>query len=230
MEFHMRSAALVTACALLLAADNPLDGDKFLQKADEKYDQAAKRAQDAYAKALGEALDTRLKTYRGILAAATKAGDFDRATAVKARINELEQAGADTGTPGKKKSKARPTDTVKFGKHEYALIAGPATWHVAKAKCEEMGGHLAIINGAEEADFVKRLCGTRGSWVGATDELEEGDWRWVDGSAVDKAFIGTWFVDNDRDLEHCLTYWAPTSRWEGGVGSSRYPFVCEWDD
>ena len=85
----MRRIVLAVLPILLIAAD-PLEGDKFLEKADEKFDQTAERADLAHAKAMGEAYEARLRTYRGILTAATKAGNFDRATAVKARIQEIE--------------------------------------------------------------------------------------------------------------------------------------------
>src|SRR3569623_885808 len=83
-------ACVSLAILVLLAADNPLEGDKFLEKADEKFYNAATLAQEAYAKAMAQTFETRLKTYKSILAAATKAGDFDRATAVKIRIEEIE--------------------------------------------------------------------------------------------------------------------------------------------
>ncbi|HVV99784.1 MAG TPA: C-type lectin domain-containing protein, partial [Planctomycetaceae bacterium] len=147
----MRRSLLAILSLLLIAAD-PLEGDKFLEKADEKFEQAVDRTQQAFAKSMKEAYETRLKTYRSILAAATKAGDFDRATAVKAKIEEIEAERDEIGEApaGKKKATKIPRDALAFGGHHYLIVDEQRTWHVAKRRCEEMGGHLATINTPEE--------------------------------------------------------------------------------
>jgi len=97
--------------ALLIGAD-ALDGDKFLEKADERFEQGLERAQESYQKAARDAYETRLKTYRSILAAATKAGDFDRATAVKTRILEIEAEQAQIGDRPSGRSTKRPKERL----------------------------------------------------------------------------------------------------------------------
>ena len=215
---------------LLLAADHPLEGDKFLQKADEKFEQAVTRAQESYAKTAGDAFETRLKTYRSILAAATKSGDFDRATAVKERIAEIEaERGAlGAGAADKKKAaKAKaPKDAVRFGNHAFLLIKDPATWHIARKRCEEQGGHLAILRTPEELEFGMDICkagGIKSAWVGATDELAEGKWKWVDGS--DAAITGS-AIDNSGGVEHYAQVYVDVGF--DDTNTQRRAYICEW--
>ena len=207
---------------VLIAADNPLEGDKFLQKANEKFDQLATRAQDAYAKTMSEAYETKLKTYRSILAAATKAGNFDRARAVKLRIEQLKTELSEfaVGTPGKRPK--IPKNAVKLGTHHYLLVTDPATWHVARRKCQEMGGHLATLETEEELRFIDSLNITASAWFGASDEIEEGRWIWLNGEKV--AFP----IVTSGGSDHFLLL-VDGKNWEDGSAGSRLPFVCEWD-
>ena len=224
------------AILLLLAADNPLEGDKFLQKADEKFEQSMTRAQESFAKLAGEAFETRLKTYRTILAAATKAGDFDRATAVKNHIADIEAERDEVvaALPGKKKAPKIPREAVKFGGHHYLLVNEPSTWHVALRKCEQRGGHIATAADADEEAFLLGLCkeANQALWLGASDEENEGDWRWIDGTPLKSQ--NTEFDNNriglDVGIEHHLFYWPQKGRFADAVAAVRFPFLCEWDE
>ncbi|MHC4253655.1 MAG: protein kinase domain-containing protein, partial [Planctomycetota bacterium] len=50
-----------------------------------------------------------------------------------------------------------PADAAKFGGHWYKLFPEPTTWHDAKRRCEEAGGHLVTITSKEENDLVVSL-------------------------------------------------------------------------
>ena len=79
---------------------------------------------------------------------ATKAGNFDRARAIKSRIDAFE---AGVGNP-------RPKDVVNHAGHEYAVNPVAVTWHTAKRNCEVMGGHLACAETPQENAFLLALC------------------------------------------------------------------------
>jgi thiol-disulfide isomerase/thioredoxin len=66
--------------------------------------------------------------------------------------------------------------------HDYQRIDVPMTWQEAKEYCERHGGHLATATSAEENQFIYENFGSdHVCWLGATDEENEGTWKWVTG-------------------------------------------------
>jgi hypothetical protein len=86
----------VLTLALIAADTDPLATDKALQKADERYTAAVAKAQEDFNVLKAKENEKRLKAYKTALESATRAGNFDKATALKARIAEYEQ---ETETP-----------------------------------------------------------------------------------------------------------------------------------
>ncbi|MFN0055066.1 MAG: protein kinase domain-containing protein [Planctomycetales bacterium] len=121
-------------------------------------------------------------------------------------------------------------------------VTEKSTWQVAKTACEKRGGRLAIVRDDDENAFLVSLLKAQGlaiALLGATDEKQEGQWRWVDGAKMEFA---NWYNDgkiqqpNNRtakgEPEHYLAidamrdgkWWdipAAIDPWGG--------FVCEWD-
>ena len=184
---------------------------KRLESSEAAYQAAVQKADNARFYAIQKASQDRVKALKSALTEATKSGDFDSATELKARITAAEAAGG---------VRQKPKDTVKFGGHEYALIKDPVTWHTAKRRCEEMGGHLATIESQAENDGLLALCRASKQcvWIGATDEAVEGTWAWLNGTPVTIAFNH----DNAGDAEHCLTFHFELNRWEDGPAGARF--------
>jgi hypothetical protein len=237
-------ARLSATCLILLISGVPATAEDpfLLQSVEEKYSSDVAKADAAVAKVEAESVKAkkiagaeRLKAYKDRLVEVTKSGDFNKALAVKARVDQLEKqpeaetekagdsVGASIGSETAKRS--RPKDTVRFNGHTYAFIrTEKVTWHVAKRRCEEMGGHLVCVNSVKEEQFVMQLCGTTHAWVGATDEEEEGKWYNVDGS---NAIFSKAAVDNSNGMEHWLC-WDGT-KFNDWFSGGRCAYVCEWN-
>lgn len=216
------SLMAVAAFSMSLAAAPPakIAVDSELKVLEDNFSAAADRIERDSRRQKAQASDKRLEGYRAALKTATKAGDFDKATRVKARIVELESM-----QPGQRA--VRPKETLRFKGHTYAIIKDPSTWHVAKRKCEEMGGHLAVFDTAAESEFLKNLCRNPRitAWVGGTDEEIEGDWRWVTGEKITLPFRH----DNFHEREHSMCFYGEMNDWEDLCGDARIWFICEWE-
>lgn len=100
-----------------------------------------------------------------------------------------------------------PADARTFNGHSYKFFPEQLSWKEAKARCESMGGRLAMVESPEENAFVAGLVSAAGkvdAWIGATDEGSEGQWRWVDGHLMTWT---NWFKDqkqpnNKGGVEH----------------------------
>lgn len=220
-----------TATPAVPAATVPEISPFLLPSVEVKYASESTKADAITAKAEAEAAklrklaaEVRIKAYKDKLAEITKTGDFDKAQQVKARITQLENE--PEGESHKPSKRPRPKDTVKFGGHVYALIKEPATWHVAKQRCEEMGGHLATLETEKEIAFAADLAKKSGLnvWIGITKE--EGSWKWVTG---DSAHIPGVAIDNANDIEHHIHWSAGINNWNDGPAGWKYPCICEWD-
>lgn len=135
--------------------------------------------------------------------------------------------------------------------HWYQRFDETMTWHNAKSHCESLGGHLATITSQQENDFVyNNLASTSPhiSWLGATDEAQEGIWKWVTGEGWNYT---NWYPDEPNNFcgEHYLHFTAGNNFWElptngwndlqtgnnGGIicGERSGPWfatstICEW--
>lgn len=71
------------------------------------------------------------------------------------------------------------TSQNNYNGHSYYRSTGSMTWTAAKTACENMGGHLVTVTTAAENNFIFNLWPS--GWIGLTDEVTEGQWRWVTG-------------------------------------------------
>ncbi len=118
----------------------------------------------------------------------------------------------------------------------------PIGWGPAKAAAESAtpplgfgSGHLVTISDQAENSFVARTFLQASAWIGFTDELVEGEWRWID------ATPGIW-QDPDNfvnPVQTAFTNWAagePNNQIDAGkpngedYGLMYYSPVGEWND
>ncbi|MBQ3571949.1 MAG: InlB B-repeat-containing protein [Clostridia bacterium] len=115
---------------------------------------------------------------------------------------------------------------VEANGHKYEWFEGEVTWEEAKAYCESLGGHLATVTSAEEQKIIEQLDSRY--WLGATDELTEGEWRWITGEPWEYT---NWRVGepNGAESENYLEVWGDIWNDMANDDSNQYGFICEWD-
>ncbi|XP_062865235.1 uncharacterized protein LOC134327083 [Trichomycterus rosablanca] len=115
----------------------------------------------------------------------------------------------------------------EFGTSYYYISTVVKTWAESRQYCRERGADLVIINSREEQEFMKNL--NIDTWIGLSDKLSEGGWKWVDGSALTTEF---WMngEPNNAGNEDCAVLnvlsGAPNN-WNDVSCSSRNKLICE---
>jgi len=126
-----------------------------------------------------------------------------------------------------------PADAVVLGDRSFKIFREDISWHEAKQRCEAMGGRLAVVKDSETREFLQQLKGGQRLWLGATDEHSEGDWRWLDGSAVESDGWAGNQPFNLMGLEHYMEMGPKGTFNDVAVGGPTEKFringfICEW--
>ncbi|MDP6525971.1 MAG: protein kinase [Kiritimatiellia bacterium] len=187
---------------------------------------------------------------------------YQRADGIVSDIEALASAGVIPGTGGRKPSRFSPViltvivsaavlaalfggarflskepppqDVIVFGNHFYKVFYENTTWHDARRRCERMGGRLAIVESKAEDEFLAAISRSH-VWIGATDEDEEGQWKWLDGSEL---AYSNWDADepNNAPGRAAGTYEdylmiSKYAKWNDLSLDSEIikGFICEWD-
>ncbi|XP_062574145.1 C-type lectin domain family 17, member A-like [Saccostrea cucullata] len=83
-------------------------------------------------------------------------------------------------------------------------------WTAAEDFCRNLSSYLTNINDESENQFLKKQLNLHGNtadfWVGATDAISEGGWRWMPG--FDPIGYNDWMPgqpndDHDQDCMQC---------------------------
>ena len=123
-----------------------------------------------------------------------------------------------------------PEDAVTFNGHSYKLYNVALSWHDAKRRCDEMGGHLVVVETPEEQQFVQAMMPDAAAfrWMGGTDEHREGDWLWLNGS---EARYANWngYEPSRRDGGHYLAM-DQYGTWHDLPTATLSAYTCEWPD
>lgn len=89
--------------------------------------------------------------------------------------------------------------------HWYQRIDSNMSWQDAKTYADGLGGYLATITSQNEQDFIWSNLGATIDdfiWLGGTDEVVEGTWKWVTGETF---WIG---LANGYPVDNAYTNWA----------------------
>lgn len=115
---------------------------------------------------------------------------------------------------------------LKFNnKCYYASEKGTTkTWEDSRKDCLQRGADLAIPTTNDELDFVAKLYSR--AWIGLSDTLEEGKWRWVDGTHLSGS--GFWVSGEPNSAsEHCVELYDSNGKWNDAYCSITNPWICE---
>ncbi len=133
-------------------------------------------------------------------------------------------------------SQAASGDANHFNGKSYKVIYRKCSWADAKSECEKLGGQLVVIHDQATQDFVKSIAGGKVLWLGATDDLNEGTWKWVDGTEMKFKPFAPHQPDNARGNENHLLMWPDgkwndaANMWENVLAYKPVGYICEWGE
>ena len=118
--------------------------------------------------------------------------------------------------------------SLAAGETSFQVIEKTLTWHQAKADAEALGGRLAVFPTGDRHDRV--IAEVRGAysdtfWIGLTDEVQEGVWRWMDGSILTYSRWNLGEPTNLGNEDYTMVY-AENTWNDAGAGSSM-PYLLE---
>lgn len=193
--------------------ENPQGPDPLLEFPWRFKSKKALDARSAYSDSIRSAKAKLLTDLDVALKDAVRQSDIDEAVRLREAVAGINRRG--------------PTDAASLGSHKYKLIKEQLTWHQAKGYCEARGGYLACIHSPNEDLFIRRMIGDAMVWLGATDEMQEGRWRWINHEPFIYASWKRSEPNNDRGVQHYAA--CAKDGWDDGDGGWRLWFVCEWD-
>jgi hypothetical protein len=133
-----------------------------------------------------------------------------------------------------------------YGGHAYRFCKAGKSFADARAACVASGMKLVRLEDAAENQWVFDVTAAEGLtaiWIGASDSVSEGDWRWVDGTAfwtginaaaggkavggLFSAWDGVTAEPNQNGDEDCAGYWRPRPTWSDLTCTDLNSYVCE---
>ena len=117
------------------------------------------------------------------------------------------------------------TNQQNYNGHSYYRSTGSATWTTARTNCSNMGGHLVTITTSGEQSFLFGLWPS--GWIGLTDEVTEGTWRWVTGETYSYKNWNSGEPNNSGNEDY--VQFVSNGRWNDLNNNSSLPYVLEFE-
>ena len=117
------------------------------------------------------------------------------------------------------------TNQQNYNGHSYYRSTGSATWTTARTNCSNMGGHLVTITTSGEQSFLFGLWPS--GWIGLTDEVSEGTWRWVTGETYSYKNWNSGEPNNSGNEDY--VQFVSNGRWNDLNNNSSLPYVLEFE-
>jgi len=123
--------------------------------------------------------------------------------------------------------------------HWYLLLSQERSWRTAHEYCRGMGAHLVTISDESENQFVFGISSQ--VWLGASDEEQEGVWKWITGEPM---IYTNWAEPEPNNCAepncqpgHFAVFFENTPQWvvveqrqDNDTPALELPFICEWDE
>lgn len=116
------------------------------------------------------------------------------------------------------------TSQQNYNGHSYYRSTGSMTWTDARQACANMGGYLVTVTTLAENNFLFNLWPN--GWIGLTDEVVEGQWRWVTGEPFTWANWNSGEPNNAGNEDYIQ--FVGGGRWND-LPNVSLPYVLEFD-
>lgn len=127
---------------------------------------------------------------------------------------------------------------VVFNGHRYRLVEEHLSWDDAKKRCEEMGGHLLVIDDRNEQEFIQsalrkfreanqKLPEGTDVWMGLYKNKEK---KWMAVTGKEQVYT-KWYVLEPRDWFTHTRFSIVHESWITGEPTRKEKtfFICEWE-
>ncbi len=114
-----------------------------------------------------------------------------------------------------------------FNGHTYFMSNNSSTWAGANTAAQSVGAHLVTLTSLAESDF---LPGTPRFYIGLTDQLVEGAWKWVNNEPLSFTRWNTGEPNNVSNEDFVSMNQGGANRlWNDENGTTGRRFVIEFD-
>eukprot|EP00063_Salmo_salar_P048599 XP_014023434.1 PREDICTED: CD209 antigen-like protein E [Salmo salar] len=118
-----------------------------------------------------------------------------------------------------------------YNSNFYFISTEMKTWEGSREDCVRRGADLVVINSREKYVFIHGLS-KETFWIGLTDRVEEGIWKWVDGTALTTGYWGRGQPNNQNGMEEdCAARWSDLSTtdngWHDAPCNELHFWICE---
>uniref|UniRef100_A0A8C7SM39 C-type lectin domain-containing protein n=1 Tax=Oncorhynchus mykiss TaxID=8022 RepID=A0A8C7SM39_ONCMY len=129
--------------------------------------------------------------------------------------------------------KTCPEGWQKLESSWYFLSTETKTWEKSRQDCLERGADLVIIKSDKEKTFLFNL--KKRVWIGLTDSVKEGTWKWVDGTPLTTRYWHKPQPDNgggkpengEEDCVEIRTDQSPLKAWNDLSCAENLYWICE---
>ena len=117
------------------------------------------------------------------------------------------------------------TSQNNYNGHSYYRSTGTANWTTARSNCIAKGGHLVTVTSSGENSFLFNLWPS--GWIGLTDEVTEGTWKWVTGETFSYTNWNSGEPNNSGNEDYIQ--FVGSGKWNDLNNSSSLAYVIEFD-